>query len=65
MAAYHIGSGVAQLGEIKALIVIALVLVFAIALIQIRDGRKIKRLHDDRPKLAGDGRNASDKGNAR
>ena len=62
---HHIGYGVAQLGELKTLIVIALVLVFVISVLHVRDGQKIKRLHDDRPKPTGDGGNAINKGDAR
>lgn len=53
------------MGELKTLILVAIVVVFAIAILHIRDGRKIKRLHDDRSKSSGDGGNAINKGDAR
>ena len=53
------------MGELKALIIVAVVVVFAIAILHIRDGRKIKRFSDGRSKSSGDGGDAINKGDAR
>lgn len=53
------------MGELKTLILVAIVVVFAVAILHIRDGRKIKRLHDGRAKPPVNGRDALNEGGPR